>query len=75
MSDVWDIPFLNPKAKERSGYPTQKPVLLLERIIQLSSNADDTVLDPFCGSGTALVAAALLNRRAIGMDVSNDAVN
>jgi site-specific DNA-methyltransferase (adenine-specific) len=74
MSDVWDIPFLNPKAKERSGYPTQKPVLLLERIIQLSTNAGDTVLDPFCGSGTTLVAAALLNRRAIGIDVSNDAV-
>jgi site-specific DNA-methyltransferase (adenine-specific) len=74
MSDVWDIPFLNPKAKERSGYPTQKPVLLLERIIQFSSNAGDTVLDPFCGSGTTLVAAALLNRHAIGMDVSNDAV-
>lgn len=74
MSDVWDIPFLNPKAKERSGYPTQKPVLLLERIVQLSTNEGDTVLDPFCGSGTTLVAAALLNRRAIGMDVSSDAV-
>lgn len=74
MSDVWDIPFLNPKAKERSGYPTQKPVLLLDRIVQLSTNEGDTVLDPFCGSGTTLVAAALLKRRAIGMDVSSDAV-
>lgn len=74
MSDVWDIPFLNPKAKERTGYPTQKPVLLLERIIQLSTNEGDVVLDPFCGSGTALVAAALLNRRAIGLDISHDAV-
>lgn len=74
LSDVWDIPFLNPKAKERSGYPTQKPVVLLERIIQISTNAGDIVLDPFCGSGTTLVAAALLDRRGIGMDISDDAV-
>lgn len=74
LSDVWDIPYLNPKAGERTGYPTQKPVLLLERIIQIASNAGDTVLDPFCGSGTTLVAAALLGRRAIGIDVSEDAV-
>lgn len=74
MSDTWDIPYLNPKAKERVGYPTQKPLLLLERIIRLSSNPGDLVLDPFCGSGTTLVAAALLGRRAIGIDVSEDAV-
>ena len=74
LSDVWDIPYLNPKAHERTGYPTQKPILLLERIIQLASNKGDTVLDPFCGSGTALVAAILLNRKAIGIDSSDDAI-
>ena len=74
LSDVWDIPFLNPKAKERVGYPTQKPVLLLERIIQISTNEGELVLDPFCGSGTTLVAASLLKRNAIGMDLSQDAV-
>lgn len=74
LSDVWDIPYLNPKAQERTGYPTQKPILLLERIIQLSSNAGDWVLDPFCGSGTTLVAAQLLGRKAFGIDISDDAV-
>ena len=74
LSDVWDIPYLNPKAKERTGYPTQKPLNLLERIISLSSNEGDTVVDPFCGSGTTLLAANLLGRNAIGIDVSEDAV-
>lgn len=74
LSDVWEIPFLNPKAKERTGYPTQKPVLLLERIIRLSTNEGDVVLDPFCGSGTTLVAAGLLGRQARGIDVSKEAV-
>ena len=74
LSDVWDIPFLNPKAKERTGYPTQKPLYLLERIINLSTKPGDTVLDPFCGSGTTLVAAKLLERKAIGIDISKDAV-
>jgi site-specific DNA-methyltransferase (adenine-specific) len=74
LGDVWDIPFLNPKAKERTGYPTQKPVLLLERIITLATNEGDCVLDPFCGSGTTLVAAQSLHRAAIGIDVSEDAV-
>ncbi len=74
LTDVWDIPYLNPKATERVGYPTQKPVLLLQRIIELATNAGDTVLDPFCGSGTALVAAKLLNRNFIGIDVSTEAV-
>jgi len=73
LSDVWSIPFLNPKAKERTGYPTQKPVLLLERIIQIATDPGDVVVDPFCGSGTTLVAAQLLHRSAIGIDVSEEA--
>lgn len=74
LSDVWHIPFLNPKAKERTGYPTQKPILLLEQIIKIVTNEGDTVLDPFCGSGTTLVAANLLNRKFIGIDQSEDAI-
>jgi site-specific DNA-methyltransferase (adenine-specific) len=74
LGDVWEIPFLNPKAKERTGYPTQKPILLLERIIEISTDEGDLVLDPFCGSGTTLVAANLLGRRSLGIDASQDAV-
>ena len=74
LSDVWDIPYLNPKANERVGYPTQKPILLLEKVIQLVTDEGDIVLDPFCGSGTTLVAAKLLNRKFIGIDISDDAV-
>lgn len=74
LGDVWDIPFLNPKAKERTGYPTQKPLLLLERIIALATNEGDCVLDPFCGSGTTLVAAQSLGRVALGIDSSAEAV-
>lgn len=74
LSDVWEIPFLNPKAAERVGYPTQKPILLLERIIKICTDENDVVLDPFAGSGTTLVAAKLLNRRFIGIDISPDAV-
>ncbi len=74
LSDVWDVPYLNPKAKERVGYPTQKPILLLERIIKISTDPQDKVLDPFCGSGTTLVAAKLLGRNSVGMDTSEDAV-
>jgi site-specific DNA-methyltransferase (adenine-specific) len=75
LSDVWEIPYLNPKARERVGYPTQKPILLLERIIEIASNVDDVVLDPFCGSGTTLVAAKLMDRQYIGIDISIDAVS
>jgi site-specific DNA-methyltransferase (adenine-specific) len=75
LSDVWSIPYLNPKAKERAGYPTQKPVLLLERIIEIASSENDVVLDPLCGSGTTLVAAKLLNRKYIGIDISQEAIN
>lgn len=75
LSDVWEIPFLNPKAKERTGYPTQKPIELLERIIKISTDEGDIVLDPFCGSGTTLVAAKLLGRRYLGIDVNPSAID
>jgi site-specific DNA-methyltransferase (adenine-specific) len=75
LGDVWEIPYLNPKARERVGYPTQKPVLLMERIIELCTDRDDLVVDPFCGSGTTLVAAHLLGRRAIGIDRSREALD
>lgn len=74
LSDVWEIPFLNPKAKERVGYPTQKPILLLERVLQISTDPGDIVLDPFCGSGTTLIAAKLLARQYIGIDISDEAI-
>ena len=74
LSDVWEIPFLNPKAKERTGYPTQKPVELLEQIVKISTDEDDVVLDPFCGSGTTLVAAKLLNRQYVGIDINPAAI-
>ncbi len=68
LSNVWEIPYLNPKAVERTGYPTQKPILLLERIIEIATDKGDVVLDPMCGSGTTLVAAELLQRHWIGID-------
>lgn len=74
LGDVWEIPYLNPKAKERVGYPTQKPVLLMERIIALCTDPGDLVIDPFCGSGSTLVAARLLDRRALGIDISREAI-
>ena len=74
LSDVWNIPYLNPKARERCGYPTQKPVALLQRIIELVTDKGDTVVDPFCGSGTTCVAAKALSRHFYGIDKSEDAV-
>ena len=59
---------------ERIGYPTQKPLALLERIIKASSNEGDVVLDPFCGCATACVAAENLGRRWVGIDISPKAV-
>ncbi|MBI4301051.1 MAG: restriction endonuclease [Chloroflexi bacterium] len=70
MDDVWDIPVINSQAKERLGYPTQKPLALLERIISASSNEDEVVLDAFCGCGTTLEASAKHKRRWIGIDFS-----
>lgn len=74
LSDVWEIPYLNPKAKERTGYPTQKPVLLLNQIINISTDEGDLVLDPFCGSGTTCISAKSMKRNFIGIDISKDAV-
>ncbi len=76
LQNLWtDIPPVNPQAKERLGYPTQKPEALLERIIQASSNEGDVILDPFCGCGTAVVAAQKLNRQWMGIDVTHLAVS
>lgn len=75
LRDVWDIPYLNPKAQERTGYPTQKPILLLKRILEMSTQPQDLVLDPFCGSGTTLLAAKILSRQAIGIDISEEALH
>ena len=70
--DVWyDINPIGPTARERLGYPTQKPEALLERIIRASSNPGDVVLDPFCGCGTAIAAAHKLNRKWIGIDITH----
>jgi len=76
VGDVWiDIPPIGAQAKERMGYPTQKPLALLERIINASTNEGDLVLDPFCGCGTAVVAAEKLGRRWIGIDITFVAVD
>ncbi len=70
-SAIWtDIPPISGRAKERVGYPTQKPVALLERIIQASFNTGDMVLDPFCGCATACIAAQGLDRQWVGIDIS-----
>ena len=75
LGDVWtDIPPINSRAQERLGYPTQKPEALLERILSVSSNEGDVVLDPFCGCGTTIAAAQTLGRRWIGIDVTNLAI-
>ncbi len=72
IQNLWDdIPPISSQAAERLGYPTQKPLALLERIISASSNPDDIVLDPFCGCGTAIAAAQKLNRKWIGIDITH----
>jgi DNA modification methylase len=76
LDDVWvDIAPLNSQAAERLGYPTQKPLALMERIISCSSHKGDVVLDPFCGCGTTIHAAQKLGRNWIGMDVTYLAIN
>jgi site-specific DNA-methyltransferase (adenine-specific) len=76
VTTIWtDIAPINARAQERLGYPTQKPLALLERIVEASSNEGDIVLDPFCGCGTALHAAQKLGRRWIGIDITHLAIH
>jgi site-specific DNA-methyltransferase (adenine-specific) len=76
LQDIWgDLRPLHNLSSERLGYPTQKPLSLLERILKASSNEDDIVLDPFCGCGTALHAAQKLNRNWIGIDITHLAIS
>ncbi len=74
MGDVWEIGVIAPISRERTGYPSQKPEALLERLVTALSDPDDIVLDPYAGSGTTLAVAARLNRRFIGIDQSDVAV-
>ncbi len=73
--DVWDIPIINSQAKERLGYPTQKPEALIEKIIKASSNPGDIICDFFAGSGTTLAVAEKLGRKWIGSDLSRFAIH
>ncbi|HYF35386.1 MAG TPA: DNA methyltransferase, partial [Prosthecobacter sp.] len=76
VQNLWhDISPINSQAQERLGFPTQKPLALLERIIQASTNENDIVLDPFCGCGTAVHAAQKLRRQWIGIDITHLAVS
>jgi site-specific DNA-methyltransferase (adenine-specific) len=75
MRDVWDIPALRGNQPESVGYPTQKPIVILERMIEASTKPGDVVLDPFCGCGTALAAAEKLDRNWIGIDIADLAVD
>jgi hypothetical protein len=76
VDSIWtDIEALQSQAQERLGYPTQKPLALLERIIAASSNEGDVILDPFCGCGTAVHAAQKLGRQWIGIDVTHLAIS
>lgn len=75
LQNIWDdIPPISSQAQERLGYPTQKPLALLERTIEVSSNKGDVVLDPFCGCGTAVHAAQTLEREWIGIDITSLAI-
>ncbi|MCB9933110.1 MAG: site-specific DNA-methyltransferase [Planctomycetes bacterium] len=74
MRDVWELPALRGNQKEYAGYPTQKPLALLSRLIECFTNPGDLVVDPCCGSGTTLVAAVRLGRRGLGFDSSAEAV-
>jgi site-specific DNA-methyltransferase (adenine-specific) len=79
IGSVWtDCPSMSantPFSSESTGYPTQKPIKLLDRIIRVSSNPESTVLDPFCGSGTTLVAATQCDRKSIGFDIGQLAID
>jgi site-specific DNA-methyltransferase (adenine-specific) len=73
-TDVLDIPSINNMAKERAGWPTQKPLALLDMLVRACCPDGGTVLDPCCGSGTTLVATVMSGREAVGCDISADAV-
>jgi len=73
-TELLEIPSINNMAKERQGYPTQKPLALLDLLIGACCPMGGVVLDPCCGSGTTLVAAATAGRRAIGLDINPDAI-
>ncbi|MGR3913166.1 MAG: site-specific DNA-methyltransferase, partial [Gammaproteobacteria bacterium] len=75
LHDWWEISVISSKAKERTGWPTQKPLALLEQVILASSNPGDLVLDPFCGCATTCVAAERLEREWVGIDVAKEAWN
>jgi site-specific DNA-methyltransferase (adenine-specific) len=75
VQNLWDdVPIINNRSNEALGYPTQKPLALLERILATSSNPESVVLDPFCGCGTSIAAAQKLNRRWIGIDITQLAI-
>jgi site-specific DNA-methyltransferase (adenine-specific) len=74
MGDVWEIPILAPVAKERTGYPTQKPEALLERLILATTNPGDLVMSPYCGSGTVSVVCLKNGRRCIEIDSNHQAI-
>jgi site-specific DNA-methyltransferase (adenine-specific) len=74
LRDVWEIPYVNPKAKERTGYPAQKPVELMLRIIDACADEGDLIVDPVCGSGSTLVAARIRKLKWIGIDINDDAI-
>jgi site-specific DNA-methyltransferase (adenine-specific) len=75
VQNIWsDIPAVNSQAKERTGYPTQKPLDLLKRVVLASSNPGDVVLDPFCGCGTTIEAAQVTDRSWVGIDITHHAI-
>jgi site-specific DNA-methyltransferase (adenine-specific) len=74
LSDVWDVGIIAPVSKERTSFPTQKPLALLRRLVEIFSDEGDLVLDPYCGSGTTLDASRQLGRRSIGIDRSDLAI-
>jgi len=74
LGDVWELPIIAPSGRERTGYPTQKPEALLERLLRALTIEGDLVVDPYCGSGTTLAVAARLGRCAVGIDASPVAI-
>jgi len=74
LGDVWEIPIVAPVARERTGYPTQKPETLLSRLVEACTNPGDLVLDPYAGSGTTLAVCVQLGRRVVGIDDSRESL-